>query len=455
MAFDTVVRGGLVVRPEGVKRLDIGIIDGAVAELAPELPLGSRKPGSSASPAGAPREIDATGVYVYPGVIDAHVHFNDPGRAHWEGAATGSTALAAGGGTCFVDMPLNSSPPTLDGASFDAKRAALEAVSRTDFALYGGLTPENLETMEELAERGVVGFKAFMCPSGIDDFQWADDLTLLRGMEIAAGLDLPVLLHAESAAITGALTEAAVTEGRTDAEAFLESRPVIAELEAIERALLYAEETGARVHIVHVSNLRGVELIRRAVTAGRVDATCETCPHYLLFAAKAMIRLGARAKCAPPLRDEPTRKALIEAVEAGRVDTVGSDHSPAPAEMKDTETFSETWGGIPGVQTTLRALLTVGLSPERIARLTAAIPARRFRLPRKGALEIGGDADFVLVEDSGPAPLRREELRDRHRLSPYVGVPLRGKIRGTYLRGMEITEKTRGRLLTAEPDSPR
>lgn len=443
MAFDTLVRGGLIVAPGGVEQRDLGIVEGRVAEIGEELEAGAPAGGSR-----PPREIDATGLYVYPGVIDSHVHFNDPGRAHWEGVATGSAALAAGGGSCFIDMPLNSFPPTLDAASFDAKLAALQGTSRTDFALYGGLTPENLDTMEELADRGVVGFKAFMCPSGIDDFQWADDLTLYRGMEIAADLGLPVLLHAESAAITGALTEAMDAAGRTGAAAFLESRPIIAELEAIERALLYAEETGCSIHIVHISNPKGVELVRRAAAAGRVDATCETCPHYLLLTGADMVRIGGRAKCAPPLRDEATRAAMVEEVRAGRLDTVGSDHSPAPAEMKETETFRDAWGGIPGVQTTLRALLAVGLPPERIAELLAANPARRFRLPRKGALEVGGDADFVLLEAGKPEPLRKEELRDRHKLSPYLGLPLPGRILGTYLRGEPITDATRGRLLT-------
>ncbi|MFW5842705.1 MAG: amidohydrolase family protein, partial [Spirochaetota bacterium] len=178
------IRGGTVVTPEGLRISDVAVEGGRIVEVAPEISGGNR--------AGT-REIDARGLHLFPGVVDAHVHFNDPGRAHWEGVATGSAALAAGGGTVFVDMPLNSSPPTLDGPSFDAKRAACEGNSFTDFALYGGLTPANLDSMEELAERGVAGFKAFMCPSGIDDFEWADDVTLYRGMEIAARLGLPVL----------------------------------------------------------------------------------------------------------------------------------------------------------------------------------------------------------------------------------------------------------------------
>jgi len=341
-------------------------------------------------------------------------------------------------------MPLNSSPPTLDAASFDAKVAAVSRTSRTDFALYGGLTPESLPSMHELAERGVVGFKAFMCPSGIEDFTSADDLTLLRGMEKAAALDLPVLLHAESAAITGAL-EASRTG--TDVRAFLDSRPVIAELEAITRAMLFARETGCRVHIVHVTTARGVEIVRAAAASG-VDATCETCPHYLLLTDRDMEEIGPRAKCAPPLRGEATRLELIEAVRDGRVDTVGSDHSPSPPSMKEGVPFTQAWGGIAGAQTLLRSLLTLDLPLDLIARLPARNPAQSFGLPRKGSIEAGNDADLAIVDLATSAELTRDELRDRHRQSPFVGRRFTGSVVSVYLRGEPITGATRGRLVT-------
>lgn len=440
MHYDLIIRGGVVVTPDGMAdHADVAVSDGTIVAVGPELEGSAR------------REVNAQGLHVLPGVIDSHVHFNDPGRDHWEGIATGSAALAAGGGTCFVDMPLNSSPPTLDGPSFDAKLARAEAQSRTDFAFYGGLTPVNLEHMEELAERGVVGFKAFMCPSGIDDFQWADDDTLLKGMEIAAGLNLPVLLHAESAAITAAETARLRREGRDDVRAFLESRPIVAELEAINRALLYAEETGCKVHIVHVSNRRGVELVRRAAAQGWVDASCETCPHYLSLTGADMEAIGPSAKCAPPLRDEDTRRDLLNALIAGEIDTVGSDHSPAPADMKNRDSFLDAWGGIAGVQTTLRSLLSLEVPPARIADLTAHTPARRFRLRGKGGIAAGADADLVLVETEAAAELRREELADRHRLNPLVGRRLAGRIESVFLRGAEIGTDTRGRLITPAP----
>ncbi|MFW5812257.1 MAG: allantoinase AllB [Alkalispirochaetaceae bacterium] len=441
MKLDRLIRGAEVARSSGRRRLDIGISDGLIVALEDEI---------TGAELGKGGEIDGSGLVAYPGVIDSHLHFNDPGRDHWEGVATGSAALAAGGGVCFVDMPLNSSPPTLDGPSFDAKLEVCKARSRTDFGLYGGLTPINLPRMEELAERGVLGFKAFMCPSGIDDFPYADDLTLYRGMEIASRLDLPVLLHAESASITGALSEAMRARGRRDVRSFLESRPILAELEAIGRALLYAEETGCRVHIVHVSNPKGVELVRRAAGAGRVDATCETCPHYLMLTDEDMERIGPRAKCAPPLRDAQTRDALIGELSAGRIDTVGSDHSPAPRELKETGDFATAWGGIAGVQTTLRSLLTLGIADERIVALLAENPASRFRMARKGGIEIGNEANIALLDLSVSRELERGELRDRHQLSPYVGMTFTGEVRSVYLRGEEIGEETRGRLVTPE-----
>src|SRR5215213_6191078 len=202
MAFDVIIRGGNVVTPEGVRAVDVAVAGGEIVEIAPALAGGAKE------------EIDASGCHLLPWLIYAHVHFNEPGRTEWEGFATGSSALAAGGGTCFFDMPLNAHPPTLDGPSFDLKRAAAEANSRTDFALWGGLTPGNLDRMEELAERGAIGFKAFMCNSGIEDFPAADDYTLYRGMQTAAKLGLVVAVHAENDTVTRGLTEESTRRGR-------------------------------------------------------------------------------------------------------------------------------------------------------------------------------------------------------------------------------------------------
>ena len=426
MARDCIIRGGMVVRSSGVARLDVAIEDGRVSALAPEIGGGARE------------TIDATGLHVFPGVLDAHVHFNDPGRDAWEGVPTGSAALVAGGGTCFIDMPLNSSPPTLTAASFDRKLEACQGRARSDFALWGGLTPDNLGDLEALAERGVVGFKAFMSGSGIDDFRRCDDETLFRGMQIAARLGLPVAVHAENDGMTSALAAAARGAGRTSVRDYLESRPISAEAEAISRALAFAEETGCALHVVHTSSARGVGLIRRAVEEGRSDATCEVCPHYLFFTGDDMERLGARAKCAPPLRSESERAALVREVAAGRVDTIGSDHSPSPPSMKQAGDFFGAWGGVSGAQATLRALITLGIPLEQIASRVSDNVSRRFRLPGKGGIRVDGDADLALVDLSSRAPVAEGELLDRHHLSPYVGQRLAGSIHRTLLRGATV-----------------
>jgi allantoinase len=406
---------------------DVAIDGGAIAGIGHDL-------------GPAREEIDARGLLVLPGVIDAHVHFNEPGRTDWEGWATGTRALAAGGATACVEMPLNAHPPTVDGAAFDAKVRAAEAAAIVDFALWGGLVPGDLDRLDELAERGVVGFKAFMCDSGIEDFAAADDDTLGAGMERAAALGLPVAVHAERAA---ALTTPEGTGWRD----FVASRPVEAELQAIAKALELAEQTGCALHVVHVSTADGVALVAAARARG-VDATCETCPHYLTLTADDLETLGARAKCAPPLRSAGEREALWQAVPD--IALIASDHSPCPPAMKAGE-FTAAWGGIAGCQSLLALLLDSGrLDAARIAELTSAGPARRLRLDK--GLRPGADADLVLVDpDDRHAP----ELHDRHRLSPFAGRPLRGRVARTILRGETVfrdgrivADRPRGRLLT-------
>ena len=426
MALDLVIRNALVVGDSGSVPLCIGIRDGLIVELAPEISESAKE------------TIDAHGLHVFPGVIDAHVHFNEPGRADWEGIATGSAALAAGGGTCFIDMPLNSSPPTLDAPSFELKLAAARASARTDFALWGGLTPDNLDRLEALADCGVVGFKAFMSSSGISDFRSCDDESLYRGMRTAARLGLPVAVHAENEGMTHARAEMSRKAGRTSIRDYLDSRPIHAEAEAISRALLFAEETGCALHVVHTSSSRGVELIREAADTGRCDVTCETCPHYLFLSEEDVETMGAAAKCSPPLRSDDERERLLGEVVAGRVDTIGSDHSPSSPDLKRSADFFSVWGGISGIQTTLRALLTLGLPPSLIGQLLSSNVAKRFRLPSKGGIRVGADADLALVDLSGSSVLEPGELLYRHRLSPYIGRTLKGAVRRTLVRGRTV-----------------
>lgn len=428
--IDVAIRGGTLVTPGGQLRADIAIEDGRISEVSTEVP-------------GAREDIEATGLLVLPGVIDVHLHFNEPGRADWEGAATGSRALAAGGGTLFFDMPLNSTPCTVNAREFDRKRAALEASSITDFALWGGLVPGSVPEMAEMAARGVVGFKAFMCNSGLSEFPRADDVTLLDGMREAARLELPVAVHAESEELTRGLAERLTSPfaaGAT-ARAFLDSRPVIAELEAIQRACLLAKEAGARLHIVHVSSGRGVALAAEARSRG-TDVSIETCPHYLYFTEADVERLGAVAKCAPPLRTAQDQRELWDEVGRGRVDIVASDHSPAPPSMKSGD-FIAAWGGIAGAQSTLAVLLDKGhheraLPLERITTLLATEPARRFRIRIKGTVAPGMDADLTLVDLHRHVTLTAGALHQRHPLTPYLGRSFRGLVRRTIRRGVTI-----------------
>ena len=438
---DVLIRGGTIINADGRNRADLAIEDGRIVEIAPEI-------------AGGRSEINARRLFLMPGITDVHLHFNEPGRTGWEGAATGSQALAAGGGTLFFDMPLNSTPCTVNATEVDRKRAALEAASIADFGLWGGLVPGSVSEMAAMAERGVVGFKAFMCDSGLPEFLRADDQTLRDGMIEAARLGLPVAVHAESEDITRRLAQTSVG---TSAREFLDSRPVVAEVEAIGRAVELAKETGCKLHIVHVSSGSGVVAALEGRARG-ADVSIETCPHYLFFTEADLEVLGVVAKCAPPLRAAEEHGRLWNELLDGGVDIIASDHSPSEPALKKPGDFRASWGGIAGVQSTIAVLLERGhdgrrLRFERIVSLLAGNPAQRFGIKGKGVVALGNDADLLLLDPSTDYTLDAAQLLQRHKMSPYIGATFGGVVRRTIRRGETIfaegaiTATTKGRYV--------
>lgn len=427
---DLIIRGARVIDATQDLIADVAITNGGISAIAPALSDN------------APLEIDANGLTLLPGGIDAHVHFNQPGRTDWEGIETGTAALAKGGVTSFFDMPLNSSPVTTTVAAFDEKRRLMDAHARVNGYIWGGLVPGNLDDLAPLAERGVIGFKAFMSNSGIEEFQAADDATIYQGMQALAPLGKILAVHAENDSITGVLAAQARAEGRVGVRDYLTSRPALAEIEAIQRLIFFAGETGCKLHIVHVSTGRGVELVTQAQAQG-VDVTCETCPHYLVLTEEDVERLGAVAKCAPPIRSQTEQDALWAKLADSTLPMVVSDHSPAPMSLKHGDDFFAIWGGIAGCQSTLPLLLTYGyhtgrLTLNHIAAVTAHNIVARFGLTQKGAIRVGMDADLALVDVNAEYTLKAEDLEYKHKISPYVGLHLRGAVVKTWVRGKQV-----------------
>lgn len=457
--LDTLVRGGSVVSQGGMQTADIGIKGGVIAVIAPRIAQPARE------------TIDAGGLFVMPGVVDAHVHLNEPGMGHWEGFATGSAALAAGGCTTYFDMPLNGLPPTVTVAAMrDKLDAARAAGSRVDYALWGGLVPGNLDDLDALADEGVIGFKAFMSsPGDTGDgcFKEVDDVVLYEGMERIARRRKVLAVHAESEELVAALSGKVRERGGKSWRDFLETRPIAAELDAVRRVLAFAERTECPLHIVHISSPQAVDMIWEARMNG-VDVTVETCPHYLLFTDEDLARLGPLGKCAPPFRGEKEREGLWERLAEGKIDFVASDHSPCPPEMKYAPMgdYFAVWGGIAGAQSTLQLLIDEGYWKRGIplpvlSKALSEAPAKRFGLlPRKGRIAVGADADLVLVHPDSPNVLTPERLHYRHQISVYAGREFRSDIRMTMSRGRIVYTQESGMVglasgewLRAAPDS--
>lgn len=442
--LDLIIRNGMVVFPDRVERADIGVSEGKIVEIAPEI-TGSAK-----------EEVDASGKHVFPAATDGHVHFNDPGRTEWETAKTGSWAVAASGASAYFDMPLNSSPCTLDKENFEKKLAIAKRDAVVDFGLWGGLCPKNLDKLEELAECGVVGFKAFACYSGIEEFPGIDDYTAYKGMQMLKELNLPLMVHCENDAITGTVTRLKKEQNKMGVRDYFEAHAPITEIESVSRMISFAEETGCKLIIAHISTAKGVELVTEARKRG-VDVSCETIGHYLIMTDDDVERLGTLGKCSPPIRDAANQLKMWGKVFQDEIDFISSDHSPSDPKLKNAE-FMKAWGGISGCQSTLPAVLTHGyharqLPLTKVAALTASNVNEIMHIEGKGKIQTGYDADFAIVDLDKEYTLQAESLFYLHKVSPYVGMKFKGEVTQTIVRGRtvyqdgKITAVSGGQLL--------
>ena len=384
-----------------------------------------------------------------PGLVDSHVHVNEPGRTPWEGYESATRAGLAGGITTILDMPLNSSPPTTTVANLEAKEEAAQGKLSVDVGFWGGAVPGNIDQMAPLWDKGVFGFKCFTAHSGIDEYGYLGYEGVKEVLAELAELDAVLIVHAEDSRI---LAEA--PQDITDQYAtFLASRPRAAENTAIEQVLAAARETGARVHILHLSSSEALPAIRAAKQEG-VKVTVETCPHYLTFASEFILDGATEYKCCPPLRENDNRKALWEGLKDGTIDHIASDHSPCTVDLKvkDTGDFGKAWGGVASVQLGLPAVWTAGeefgIELSDIARWLAANPCASFRVSGKGSIAVGNDADFAVVAPEETFVVDVEDLEHKNKISPYQGRTLRGVVKRTVLRGRTVDRDSKaGRII--------
>ena len=422
MPYDLVIRAASALVDGTFRPVEIGIAAGRIAEISSG-PLD----GDEIVTLG-PDEV------LIPGIVDTHVHVNEPGRTEWEGFASATRAAAAGGVTTIIDMPLNSIPATTTTEALDAKRAV--AIVSVDTGFWGGAVPENLGGLKALHDEGVFGFKAFLAPSGVDEFGHLDAAELEAALEEIAGLGSLLIVHAEDPGVL----DAHANDGGTNYHAFVDSRPDEAETTAIERVIAGVRRTGARAHILHLSSAAALPALRAARAEG-LPITVETCPHYLTIAEEQIPDGATRFKCCPPIRNDANRDLLWAALVDGDIDIVVTDHSPATVELKTRGggDFQEAWGGIAGLQLGFAAVWTEaasrGIPLEAVLGWMSRGPADLVGLHQKGRIAVGADADLAVFAPDQRFTVHADELLHKNPVSAYDGRELRGVVRRTWVRG--------------------
>jgi allantoinase len=425
--FDLVVRGAFVLIGGNWRAAEVGVTDGVIQAV-------------SAAPLDGERVITlADDEVLVPGIVDTHVHVNEPGRTEWEGFASATRAAAAGGVTTLIDMPLNSIPATTTVAALNTKREVAAEKAMVNVAFWGGAVPENLGALRELHDAGVFGFKAFLAPSGVDEFGHLDAAQLDRALEEMAAFDGLLIVHAEDPGVL----DASANEGGVDYHRFVESRPDAAETTAIDRVIAGVRRTGARAHILHLSSAAALPALRAARAEG-LKITVETCPHYLTISEEQIADGATQFKCCPPIRDEANRDALWQALLDGDIDIVVTDHSPSTPELKFAHggDFGLAWGGIAGLQLGLAAVWTEAarreIPLERVLGWMSSATARFAGLESKGRIAVGADADLVVFAPDETFTVHADQLLHKNPVSAFDGRELRGVVRQTLLAGRPV-----------------